>query len=108
MRVVRISGLRNQCRCAIVHVRAAGKRRNACGRRGLNPEPDPVTIPRGSYPTPFYRYLIFYITDPNHKARYPKQGVGHDPLGTAQAPDHYDLKPHPENFLCLTVREQYL
>ena len=26
---------------------------------------------------------MFYITDPNHKTRYPKQGVGYDPLGKA-------------------------
>ena len=42
-----------------------------------------VLQPRVSYPTPFLRYLIFYITDPNHKSRYPKKGVGYEPLGMA-------------------------
>ena len=39
------------------------------------------TVPIGSYPTPFLRYLLFYIGDPNHKPRKPKKGVGYDPLG---------------------------
>ena len=39
------------------------------------------TIPRGPYPTPFLGYLFFKITDPNHKTRYPKKGVGYEPLG---------------------------
>ena len=38
-------------------------------------------IPVGSYPTPFLGYLLFYVTDPNHKTRYPKKGVGYEPLG---------------------------
>ena len=25
--------------------------------------------------------LFFKITDPNHKTRYPKKGVGYEPLG---------------------------
>ena len=25
-------------------------------------------------------YLLFYIADPSHKTRYPKQGVGYEPL----------------------------
>ena len=33
-------------------------------------------IPVGSYPTPFLGYLLFYITDPNHKTRYPKKEKG--------------------------------
>ena len=41
------------------------------------------SIPRGSYPTPVLGYLIFYIADPNHKTRYPKKGVGYEPLGKA-------------------------
>ena len=41
-------------------------------------------VPRGSYPTPFLRYLIFHRTDPNHKTRYPQEGVGYDPLGRVQ------------------------
>ena len=36
-------------------------------------------LPVGSYPTPFLRYLLFFLTDPNHKTRYPKKGVGHEP-----------------------------
>ena len=40
-------------------------------------------IPRGSYPTPFLGRLLFKITDPNHKTRYPKKGVGYEPLGRA-------------------------
>ena len=39
------------------------------------------TIPRGPYPTPFLGYLFFKITDPNHKTKYPKKGVGYEPLG---------------------------
>ena len=38
-------------------------------------------MPRGSYPTPFLGRLLFKITDPNHKTRYPKKGVGYEPLG---------------------------
>ena len=37
--------------------------------------------PRGSYPTPFLGRLLCKITDPNHKTRYPKKGVGYEPLG---------------------------
>ena len=41
-----------------------------------------VTVPIGSYPTPFFlRYLLFYIGDHNHKTWYPKKGVGYDPPG---------------------------
>ena len=32
-------------------------------------------------PYPFSVYLLFYITDPNHKTRYPRNGVGYEPLG---------------------------
>ena len=39
-------------------------------------------IPRGSYPTPVLGRLLFKITGPNHKTRYPKKGVGYEPLGT--------------------------
>ena len=39
------------------------------------------TLPGGSYPTPFLGRLLFKITDPNHKTRYPKKGVGYEPLG---------------------------
>ena len=42
------------------------------------------TIPRGSYPTPFLGRLLFKITDPNPKTRYPKKGVGYEPLGKTQ------------------------
>ena len=49
-----------------------------------------VPIPVASYPAPFGGYLLFYITDPNHKTRYPKKGVGYEPLGTLQ----YLLLPH--------------
>ena len=38
-------------------------------------------LPRGSYSTPFLGRLLFKITDPNHKTRYPKKGVGYEPLG---------------------------
>ena len=41
-------------------------------------------LPIGSYPTPFLRYLLFYIGDPNHKTRYPQKGVGYVPLGRVQ------------------------
>ena len=34
-----------------------------------------LSLPVGSYPTPFLGYLLFYIGDPNQKTRYPKQGV---------------------------------
>ena len=30
---------------------------------------------------PFLVYLVFYIADPNHKTRYPEEGVGYEPLG---------------------------
>ena len=40
-----------------------------------------MILPRGSYPTPFLGRLLFEITDPNHKTRYPKKGVGYEPLG---------------------------
>ena len=40
-------------------------------------------VPRGSYPTPFLERLLFKIADPNHKTRYPKNGVGYEPLGRA-------------------------
>ena len=40
-----------------------------------------LTIPRRSYPTPLLGRLLFKITDPNHKTRYPKKGVGYEPLG---------------------------
>ena len=39
-------------------------------------------VPRGSYPTPFLKRLLFKITDPKHKTRYPKKGLGYEPLGT--------------------------
>ena len=45
-------------------------------------------LPRGSYPTPFLGYHFFYIPDPNHKARYPKKGVGYDPLSTVRTRDN--------------------
>ena len=35
--------------------------------------------PVGPYPTPFLGFLLFYLTDPNHKTRYPKTGVGYKP-----------------------------
>ena len=38
-------------------------------------------VPIGSYSTPFLGRLLFKITDPNHKTRYPKKGVGYEPLG---------------------------
>ena len=31
----------------------------------------------------FLGRLLFEITDPNHKTRYPKKGVGYEPLGRA-------------------------
>ena len=37
------------------------------------------SLPRGSYPTPFLGRLLFKITD-----RYPKKGVGYEPLGRVQ------------------------
>ena len=41
-------------------------------------------LPVGSYPTPFLGYLLFYIADPDHKIRirYPRKGVGYEPLGS--------------------------
>ena len=47
-------------------------------------------LPRGSYPTPFLRRPLFTITDHNHKTRYPKKGVGYDPLGNCNREP-----PHP-------------
>ena len=44
-------------------------------------------VPRGSYPTPFLGRLVFKITDPNHKTRYPKQGVGYEPLDLVYRPE---------------------
>ena len=41
----------------------------------------PCNVPRGSYPTPFLGRLLFKITDPSHKTRYPKKGVGYELLG---------------------------
>ena len=38
-------------------------------------------LPRGSYPVSFLGRLPFKIKDPNHKTRYPKKGVGYEPLG---------------------------
>ena len=40
-----------------------------------------LSIPVCSDPTLFSVYLLFYITDPNHKTRYPRNGVGYEPLG---------------------------
>ena len=45
-------------------------------------------LPRGSYPTPFLGRLLFKITDPNHKTRYPKNGVGYEPLGMSGLQNH--------------------
>ena len=42
---------------------------------------DFLFIPSGSYPTPFLGRLLLKITGPNHKTRYPKRGVGYEPLG---------------------------
>ena len=42
--------------------------------------------PVGSYPTPFLGYLLFYTTDPNHRTRCPKKGVGYEPLGRLEVP----------------------
>ena len=35
-------------------------------------------------PYPFFGYLLFYIADPDHKIRirYPRKGVGYEPLGS--------------------------
>ena len=33
----------------------------------------------------FLGRLLFKITDPNHKTRYPKKGVGYEPLGRVPA-----------------------
>ena len=33
----------------------------------------------------FLGRLLFKITDPNHKTRYPKKGVGYEPLGMGNA-----------------------
>ena len=41
----------------------------------------PHYVPGGSYPTPFLGRLLFKISDPKHKTRYPKTGVGYEPLG---------------------------
>ena len=35
----------------------------------LIPGKKPYTLPMGSYPTPFLKYLLFYMGDPNHKTR---------------------------------------
>ena len=43
------------------------------------------TAPRGSYPAPSLGRLLFKITYPNHKTRYPKKGVGYEPLGNVEA-----------------------
>ena len=43
-------------------------------------KPQCYTLPVGSYPTPFLGYLLFYTTNPNHKTRYPRKGVGYEPL----------------------------
>ena len=51
--------------------------------------------PRGSYPTPFFGRLLFKITDPNHKTRYPKKGIGYEPLGRVCGPP-----PHIHRFVC--------
>ena len=51
------------------------------GHMGPKPGPKPQILRVGSYPSPFFVYLLFYITDPNHKTRYPKKGVGYEPLG---------------------------
>ena len=42
----------------------------------------------GSYPTFFLGFLLFYITDPSHKTRYPKQGVGYETLGLGNIPQN--------------------
>ena len=41
------------------------------------------SLPRGSYPTPFLGRLLFKTADPNHRTRYPKKGIGYEPLGRA-------------------------
>ena len=43
--------------------------------------PQGSKLPRGSYPTPCLGRLLFKITDPNYKTRYPKKGVGYEPPG---------------------------
>ena len=35
-------------------------------------------------PYPCFRVSTFLHTDPHHRARYPKDGVGYEPLGTPQ------------------------
>ena len=49
---------------------------------GVRPNSAGFPTPRGSYPTPFLGRLLFKITDPKHKTRYPKKGVGYEPPGT--------------------------
>ena len=70
-------------------------------------------LPRGSYPTPVLGRLLFKITDSNHKTRYPKKGVGYEPLGTLRGAgslhaishvnkwrrDHHDVKEVPTTVL---------
>ena len=86
-----------------------------CNMRG---GPDPVNVsplgglgglgfnlPRGSYPTPFLGRLLFKITDPNHKTRYPKKGVGYEPLGTVWDIDRIS---GPQFFGFLVVRRGYM
>ena len=38
-------------------------------------------VPRGSYPTPFLGYLVFWLGSVIRKSRRPKKGVGYEPLG---------------------------
>ena len=48
-----------------------------------------MASPRGSYPTPFLGRLLFKIAGPNHKTRYPKKGVGYEPLGSVKVSNSF-------------------
>ena len=45
-----------------------------CILEGPKAPSDSGYVPRGSYSTPSLGRLLFMITDPNHKTRYPKRG----------------------------------
>ena len=41
-------------------------------------------LPRGSYPTPFFAYLVLRLGSVILKNKRPKKGVGYEPLGRVE------------------------
>ena len=58
-----------------------------------------ITLPRGSYPTPFLGYLVLWLGSVIFKSRHPKKGAGYEPLGI----EFYILSMNPEKELLTTM-----